>query len=112
MFKQWTDEKLNEAKSLMKFKSASETGEILNKTKNSVLGVLYREKVKNGYVPPSDSKYTSTKSHGRGVKSTSVYYKGKKVGERPCNMCQKMFDMHSRFDRFCSTCRRNLPYVA
>ena len=109
MFRQWTDEKLNEAKSLMKSKSASETGAILNTTKNSVIGVLYREKVKNGYVPPADSKYTSTKS--RGVKSTSVYYKGKKVGERPCNICHKMFDMHGRFDRFCSTCRRNLPYA-
>ena len=111
MFKQWTDEKLNEAKSLMKYNSASETGAILNTTKNSILGVLYREKVKNGYVPSADSKYTSKKSHRRGVKGTSVYYKGKKVGERPCNMCHKMFDMHGRFDRFCLTCRRNLPYA-
>ncbi len=106
----WTDEKLNEAKDLMKSNSASETGVILNTTKSSILGALYREKVKNGYVPPADSKYTSTKNHGRGVKSTSVYF-GKKVGERPCNMCQKVFDMHGKYDRFCSTCRRNLPYA-
>jgi hypothetical protein len=93
----------------MKSKSASETGKILNVTKNSVLGALYREKVKNGYVPPADSKYTSEKS--RGVKSTSFYSRGKKIGKRPCNICNKMFDMHGRFDRFCSTCRRNLPYA-
>ena len=95
----------------MKSNSASETGEILNVTKNSVLGALYREKIKNGYVPPTDSKYTSTKRHRRGVKRTSIYTKGKKMGERPCNMCHKMFDMHGKYDRFCNTCRRNLPYV-
>jgi len=105
----WTDEGLNQVKSLMKSKSASEVGKILSVTKNSVLGALYREKVKNGYSPPANSKYTSKKS--RGVKSTSVYYSGKKIGERPCNICQKMFDMHGKYDRFCSTCRRNLPYA-
>ena len=106
----WTGEELNKAKFLMKSKSASETGKILNVTKNSILGALYREKVKNGYVPPADSKYTSRKSHKRGVKGTSVYF-GKKVGERPCNMCHKMFDMHGKYDRFCNICRRNLPYA-
>jgi len=97
--REWTDEKLDMAKSLMKYNSASETGEILNTTKNSVLGVLHRDKIKNGHVPK------------RGVKRTSVYYSGKKMGERPCNMCNKMFDMHGKYDRFCSTCRRNLPYA-
>ena len=95
--REWTDEKLDMAKSLMKYNSASETGKILNATKNSVLGVLHREKVKNGYVPR------------RGVKRTSTYYRGKKTGERPCNICKKMFDMHGKYDRFCNTCRRNLP---
>ena len=94
----------------MKSNSASEAGEILNTTKNSILGALYREKIKNGYVPSSNSKYTSTKSHGRGVKRTSIHF-GKKVGERPCNICKKTFDMHGKYDRFCNTCRRNLPYA-
>ena len=97
--REWTDEKLDKAKVLIKFNSARETGEILNMTKNSVLGVLHRDKVKNGYVPK------------RGVKRTSTYYRGKKTGERPCNICRKMFDMHGKYDRFCNTCRRNLPYA-
>jgi hypothetical protein len=34
---------------------------MLNKSKNSVLGALYRDKVKNGYVPPKDSKFAIKK---------------------------------------------------
>ena len=57
----WTNEKLNRAKELIKTHSASQVGTMFNTTKNSVLGVIYRDKIKNGYVPPSDSKYTGKK---------------------------------------------------
>ena len=35
---------------------------IFDTTKNAVLGALYRDKVKNGYVPPPDSKYIGRKN--------------------------------------------------
>ncbi len=58
----WTNEKLNRAKELMKTHSASQVGTMFNTTKNSILGVIYRDKIKNGYVPSSDSKYTGRKN--------------------------------------------------
>ena len=30
---------------------------------NSILGVLYRKKIKEGYIPPVDSKYTGKKEN-------------------------------------------------
>jgi len=62
--KVWTDEKLGDAKYLMEHNfSASKVGKIFSTTKNAVLGALYRDKVKNGYVPPPDSKYTGKKEN-------------------------------------------------
>ena len=46
----------------MKTHSASQVGTMFNTTKNSILGVIYRDKIKNGYVPSSDSKYTGRKN--------------------------------------------------
>ena len=63
MKKIWTESKLNQVKFLMKYKSTSEIGKIFDTTKNAVLGALYRDKVKNGYVPPPDSKYTGKKEN-------------------------------------------------
>ena len=63
MKKVWTESKLNQVKFLMKYKSTSEIGKIFDTTKNAVLGALYRDKVKNGYVPPPDSKYTGKKEN-------------------------------------------------
>ena len=37
--------------------------EYLPALRNAVLGALYRDKVKNGYVPPPDSKYTGKKEN-------------------------------------------------
>ena len=59
----WTEEKLNQVKFLMNYNSMSEIGKIFNTTKNAILGALYRDKVKNGYVPPPDSKYTGKKEN-------------------------------------------------
>ena len=61
--KVWTDDKLAHVKYLTKCNSMSEIGKIFDTTKNAVLGALYRDKVKNGYVPPIDSKYTGKKEN-------------------------------------------------
>ena len=60
--KVWTESKLNQVKILVKYNSTSRVGKMFDTTKNAVLGALYRDKVKNGYVPPPDSKYTGRKN--------------------------------------------------
>ena len=98
--RKWTDSQLEDAKYLMAHNfTASRVGEIFNTTKNAVLGVLYRDKVKNGYVPPSDSKYTVSKIRHRFKLDSSL-------GEMQCYVCSKTFIMSGRFDRFCYECRR------
>ena len=98
--RQWTDSQLSDAKYLMSHNfSASKVGNILKTTKNAVLGALYRDKVRNGYVPPPDSKYTVSKIRHRFKRDSSL-------GERECNICSKTFIMSGRFDRFCYECRR------
>ena len=59
----WTDEKLDRVKDLTRHNSAREIGEIFGTTKNAILGALYRDKVKNGYVPPLDSKYARIRKY-------------------------------------------------
>ena len=59
--RQWTEGQLNQVKYLIKYNSASKVGRIFNTTKNSIIGALYRDKVRDGYVPSPDSKYTSLK---------------------------------------------------
>ena len=63
---EWTDEELGRANELLKDHTAREVGKIFNKTKNAVLGVMYREKVKKGYVPPADSKYARIRKYRKG----------------------------------------------
>jgi len=57
----WTNQELSYVKYLTKCNSASQIGKILGTTKNAVIGALYRDKVKNGYAPSPDSKYTGPK---------------------------------------------------
>jgi len=98
--RKWTDSQLSDAKYLMAHNfSASRVGNIFNTTKNAVLGALYRDKVRNGYVPPPDSKYTVSKIRHR-------FKRDPGLGERECNICSKTFIMSGRFDRFCYECRR------
>ena len=98
--RQWTDSQLSDAKYLMAHNfSASKVGNILKTTKNAVLGALYRDKVRNGYAPPPDSKYTVSKIRHRFKRDSSL-------GKRECNICSKTFTMSSKFDRFCYECRR------
>jgi hypothetical protein len=58
----WTDSELNQIKFLKDHKSTSQIAKIFGTTKNAVIGALYRDKIKNGYVPPEDSKYTGPKN--------------------------------------------------
>ena len=98
--RQWTDSQLSDAKYLMANNfSASKVGNIFNTTKNAVLGALYRDKVRNGYVPPPDSKYTVSKIRHR-------FKRDPGLGERECNICSKTFTKSGRFDLFCYECRR------
>tara|TARA_R110000787_G_scaffold148_2_gene459 strand:+ start:10492 stop:10695 length:204 start_codon:yes stop_codon:yes gene_type:complete len=61
MRKVWTNEEIEEARNLLKMNSAREVGRMFNTSKNSILGVLYRDKVKKGYAPAPDSKFTGRK---------------------------------------------------
>jgi hypothetical protein len=98
--RQWTDSQLSDAKYLMANNfSASKVGNILKTTKNAVLGALYRDKVRSGYVPPPDSKYTVSKIRHRFKRDSSL-------GEMQCYVCSKTFTRSSRFDRFCYECKR------
>ena len=59
--KVWTSEEIEQARELLKKHSYSTVGQILHRSKNSVIGQFYREKVLKGYIPPPDSKYTAKK---------------------------------------------------
>ena len=65
--KVWTDDKLAYIKYLTKCNSMSEIGKVFGTTKNAILGALYRDKVKNGYVPPPDSKYARIRKYHRRI---------------------------------------------
>jgi len=95
----WKDEELKLAGELIGSHTAEEVGKIFNTTKNAVLGVLYREKVKNGYTPPPDSKYAKPKMRLR-------FRSDPALGEMKCYVCSKTFIRSGRFDRFCFECRR------
>ena len=60
--RKWTNHELNHVKYLTKCNSASEIAKIFGTTKNAIIGALYRDKVRDGYVPPDDSKYTGPKN--------------------------------------------------
>jgi|TARA_R110001583_G_scaffold54151_4_gene166212 hypothetical protein len=62
----WTDEDIERIERLIKTSTAREAGRMVNKSKNSVLGILYREKLKKGYVPPLDSKYARIRKYKKG----------------------------------------------
>jgi len=96
---EWKEEDLKRAGELIKSHTATEVGKIFNKSKNAVLGVLYREKIKNGYVPSPTSKYTKTRTRPR-FKSDPA------LGEMKCYICSTTFTKSGRFDRFCYECKR------
>ena len=59
--KVWTSEETELASQLLKKHSYATVGKMLHRSKNSVIGQFYREKVLKGYTPPPDSKYTAKK---------------------------------------------------
>ena len=59
--KSWTENEMELARQLLKKHSYSTVGKMLHRSKNSVIGQFYREKIMNGYIPPSNSKYTRKK---------------------------------------------------
>ena len=59
--KNWTQEEIEKARELLKKHSYSTVGKMLHRSKNSVIGQFYREKVNNGYKPDPFSKYTRKK---------------------------------------------------
>ena len=54
------------AKELLETHTATSVGEVMGVSKNAVLGALYREKVKNGYVPPANSPYARIRKYRKG----------------------------------------------
>ena len=60
--RKWTNVDLNHVMALMEYRSASKVASIMGTTKNAIIGALYRDKIRNGYVPPEDSKYTGPKN--------------------------------------------------
>ena len=67
--KKWTQEEIEKARQLLKKHSYATVGKMLHRSKNSVIGQFYREKIMNGYVPDPFSKYTRKKE-----KDTYVNY--------------------------------------
>ena len=59
--KKWTQEEIENARELLKKHSYATVGKMLHRSKNSVIGQFYREKIMNGYVPDPFSKYTRKK---------------------------------------------------
>ena len=58
----WADSELNQIKFLQAYNSTSQIAKIFGTTKNAIIGALYRDKIKNGYVPSEDSKYIGPKN--------------------------------------------------
>ena len=59
--KKWSENEIELARHLLKKHSYATVGKMLHRSKNSVIGQFYREKIMNGYVPDEFSKYTRKK---------------------------------------------------
>ena len=97
----WTQETIDKMNALsLQGLSASKVAHQIGTTKNSVIGVLYRIKLKNGHT-------ATRKNNIKDSKFRSSYFP--KTGEkRKCNTCSAIFDMRSKFDRFCWHCKNKL----
>ena len=98
----WTKENIKKIKKLHKKGLTSrEIANQLNITRNSALGILYREKIKAGHIP-------NGKTHTHPNESMIGYFT--KIGKSDCMMCKKKFDIYSKFDRFCNSCKNTSMY--
>ena len=92
----WNEDKLNHAKELAKENIPStKIAKELGTSKNSVVGKLFRDKVKHGHKP---FKPTKRKEH-----ETTTHFTKHGIGI--CWVCKKSYTTYSRFDRFCSPCK-------
>ena len=82
-------------------KTATEIGAILGLTKNAVMGRIYRHKTKNGYVPAPTSRYAFIRKYRRN--SNMVV-----IGIAKCTVCYKDYEAHSKYERFCGSCRKDI----
>tara|TARA_R110002049_G_scaffold536_3_gene3113 strand:+ start:189 stop:419 length:231 start_codon:yes stop_codon:yes gene_type:complete len=71
---------------------------MFGKSKNSILGILYREKVAAGYVPPKDSPWANIRK--------TYHRKNLSLGKIKCYICSTTFIKSGQFDRFCYECKR------
>ncbi len=49
-----------------------------------------------------------TKKNNRNYKQTNKRHVNRnliKIGSKDCNLCKKDFDIYSKFDRFCLSCK-------
>ena len=72
--KKYTDRELDLIEKLKEKYSYSQIGTIFGRSKNSVLGAVYRRKLKNGYKPPKDSPYTIPKRRKAAYEKITKYY--------------------------------------
>ena len=97
----WKEKEIKELKRLSRDKRPCEVAAMMGIGKNSVLGKLYRIKVKNGYVPPADSKHTAPRFRPRMTER-------KIIGKRKCNTCGNEFEFYSHYQRFCYHCKESI----
>jgi len=82
-------------------KTATEIGAVLGLTKNTVMGRIYRHKVKNGYIPDSNSRYANIRKYKKNPSGVSI-------GTFNCTVCSKPYYAVSKFQRFCGSCRKEV----
>ena len=82
-------------------KTAKEIGALVGLSKNAVMGRLYRHKTKNGYVPAPTSRYARMRKYRRNPCMVVI-------GISKCTVCYSDYEAHSKYDRFCDSCRKNL----
>jgi predicted transcriptional regulator len=96
----WTEEQFTKAKELKaKGLSFTKVGKELGMTKNAVIGKFHRQNKKEGH---KVKKQTRGPSHN---------YYFKTIGSGICNLCQKKFNIESKFDRFCKPCKTTSMYI-
>ena len=100
MREHWSEEKTKDLENLMSTGlTARQIADKLTMSRNAVIGKIHRLRIKLGTAPKTTRKNNMAR-----------VYKGPVIGKRDCNICLKEFKIHSRFDRFCDSCRRRLPY--
>jgi hypothetical protein len=96
----WNQENFNRAKELYDSKiPASKIAREIGTTKNAVLGKIHRHKIKHGHKKES-------KRYNNHFRNSHF----KKVGTSNCNLCNRVYNIYSIYDRFCDTCKRTSLY--